>query len=78
MLKLVLTFVFLLFIAVRPNPLQTGRSLNDVGIYGLEEACVRQGGLCLRIEDCDPDNLVRVPVVLCPKQRHLGVTCCYV
>ncbi|KPJ04423.1 hypothetical protein RR46_00448 [Papilio xuthus] len=43
----------------------------------MEEPCVRQGGLCRRIEDCDQDNLVHMRGVLCPKQRHLGVECCY-
>lgn len=48
-----------------------------VSIIELEEPCVRQGGLCLRVEDCDPSNRLQMRVSLCPKQHHLGVECCY-
>lgn len=39
---------------------------------------MRQGGICVRIEDCEPENLVTMQVDLCPVQRHKGVSCCYV
>ncbi|XP_037299754.1 uncharacterized protein LOC119190829 [Manduca sexta] len=78
MLKLVVPFVFLLVVSVQANPLQSRSSLKDQhAIFELEEPCVRQGGLCQRIEDCDPANLVTAHALLCPKQLHLGAVCCY-
>lgn len=47
-------------------------------VHELEESCVRQGGLCVMKSDCPPENIVFLSGTLCPKQQHLGVTCCYV
>ncbi|XP_039764150.1 uncharacterized protein LOC120636653 [Pararge aegeria] len=41
----------------------------------LEEACVRQGGLCQPKNECG--ELAQSQVDLCPLQKHLGVECCY-
>ncbi|KAF9804874.1 hypothetical protein SFRURICE_007777 [Spodoptera frugiperda] len=46
-------------------------------VHELEESCVRQGGLCVMKSDCPPENIVFLSGTLCPKQQHLGVTCCY-
>nr|XP_026500818.1 uncharacterized protein LOC113404201 [Vanessa tameamea] len=61
------------------NPLQTRSTLpvEPVSIIALEEACVRQGGICVRIKDCLPGNRMQMKSSLCPLQRHLGVECCY-
>ncbi|CAH2103876.1 unnamed protein product [Euphydryas editha] len=47
-------------------------------IMVLQEDCVYQGGLCVPISECEPQNLVRTPLrgLLCNKQS--GLECCYV
>ncbi|XP_014366370.1 U-scoloptoxin(19)-Sm1a-like [Papilio machaon] len=66
----------LLLVTVDAVPLERA-PMELINFITMEEPCVRQGGLCRRIEDCDQDNLVHMRGVLCPKQRHLGVECCY-
>ncbi|XP_069364840.1 uncharacterized protein [Maniola hyperantus] len=50
----------------------------QITIIWLEEPCALQGGMCMRSEDCDPGNWVRIQADLCPTQKHLGIGCCYV
>ncbi|KAF9406443.1 hypothetical protein HW555_013188, partial [Spodoptera exigua] len=54
-----------------------GVVLQATTVHELEESCVRQGGLCVMKSDCPPENIVFLSGTLCPKQQHLGVTCCY-
>ncbi|CAH0703459.1 unnamed protein product [Spodoptera exigua] len=68
---IVFAFFALLVVAVRSNPLPFET------VHELEESCVRQGGLCVMKSDCPPENIVFLSGTLCPKQQHLGVTCCY-
>ncbi|CAH0716051.1 unnamed protein product, partial [Brenthis ino] len=79
--KTVFAFAMLILIVpwVTTTPLQSRSTtpLELVSIIELEEPCVRQGGLCLRVEDCEPDNLVQMKGILCPMQSHMGVECCY-
>ncbi|XP_059055373.1 uncharacterized protein LOC131849340 [Achroia grisella] len=79
-------FVFaMVLIMVATTPLQSRGpgfqgsryNLTEVSVISLEESCVRQGGICMRVEDCAPENVVGVQVVLCPNQHHKGVVCCY-
>ncbi|XP_038216515.1 uncharacterized protein LOC119835638 [Zerene cesonia] len=77
MFKFVLMFSLFVLAAANPTRKRSTTPLELVSVIELEEPCVRQGGLCLRIEDCQPGNLVQMRGVLCPKQRHLGVECCY-
>uniref|UniRef100_A0A2A4JVR2 Single domain-containing protein n=1 Tax=Heliothis virescens TaxID=7102 RepID=A0A2A4JVR2_HELVI len=72
----VFAFFALLLVAVRAIPLTEPRL--DIEVIALEEGCVRQGGICVHTDDCDPNNQVHKGDLLCPAQRHLGVTCCYV
>ncbi|CAH4038452.1 unnamed protein product [Pieris brassicae] len=74
MLKLVIIFTF--FMSLGANPAMK-RASSPVQLIELEEACVRQGGVCLPIQDCDPRDLSQFRGVLCPAQKHLGVECCY-
>lgn len=68
---IVFAFFALLVVAVRSNPLPFET------VHELEDPCVRQGGLCVMKSDCPPENIVFLSGTLCPKQQHLGVTCCY-
>ncbi|CAH0578048.1 unnamed protein product [Chrysodeixis includens] len=75
MLKIVvLSFLALLLVSVTSTPLVPRDTFE---VINLEEPCVRQGGICVRNEDCEPNNLVTLHVDLCPVQRHKGVSCCY-
>ncbi|KAJ8737036.1 hypothetical protein PYW07_000307 [Mythimna separata] len=77
MLKFVVfALVALLLVAVRASPVQQ-KVEQQLQIIQLEEPCVLQGGLCARADDCDPENFPLLGANLCPKQRHLGVVCCY-
>ncbi|CAK1588620.1 unnamed protein product [Parnassius mnemosyne] len=68
----------MLLVRVEASPLQRSSApLELINLIALEEPCIRQGGMCRMIEDCDEGNLVQMRGVLCPKQRHLGVECCY-
>lgn len=77
-MKLLNFFVFalvaLLLMTVEGNPV-TGL---NVQVIELEEPCVRQGGICVRIDDCDPQSSTPFLYELCPRQKHLGVMCCYI
>lgn len=76
MLKVVVFALFaLLLVAVKASPVQQKNV--DLQIIQLEEPCVLQGGLCVRSDDCDPENFPLLGANLCPKQRKFGVTCCY-
>ncbi|XP_069364670.1 uncharacterized protein [Maniola hyperantus] len=59
------------------QPLQSPSTLDTITIIELEEPCALQGGMCMRSEDCDPGNWVRIQADLCPTQKHLGIGCCY-
>ncbi|CAG9782132.1 unnamed protein product [Diatraea saccharalis] len=82
LLKFVLILTAVVMVSANPvltrSPYEGKYNTTVVSVIALEEPCVRQGGMCLRVEDCDPTNVVRMQAVLCPKQRHLGVECCYV
>ncbi|KAJ0183927.1 hypothetical protein K1T71_000350 [Dendrolimus kikuchii] len=74
MIKSVFVIAVLLFATVRASPV-----VNKVAINQFEEGCIRQGGICIRLEECDPTNLVRIgETSLCPLQRNLGAVCCYI
>ncbi|XP_041986886.1 uncharacterized protein LOC121738726 [Aricia agestis] len=45
-------------------------------IVYLEAPCVQQGGICMHVDDCEPQKRVSIKG-LCPRQRHLGAECCY-
>ncbi|CAG4955472.1 uncharacterized protein LOC123705326 [Colias croceus] len=77
MFKFVFMFALFMLAAATPTRKRSTTPVELVSVIELEEPCVRQGGLCLRIEDCQPGNLVQMRGVLCPNQRHLGVECCY-
>ncbi|KAJ8737774.1 hypothetical protein PYW08_000369 [Mythimna loreyi] len=78
MLKVVVFALFaLLLVAVRASPVQHKDLKEALEIIQLEEPCVLQGGLCVRSDDCDPENFPLLGADLCPKQRSKGVTCCY-
>ncbi|XP_046977415.1 uncharacterized protein LOC124543292 [Vanessa cardui] len=64
-------------LAATPLQARSSSPVELVSIIALEEACVRQGGICVRIDDCQPGNRVQMKSSLCPLQRHLGVECCY-
>ncbi|XP_046382483.1 U-scoloptoxin(19)-Tl1a [Ischnura elegans] len=53
---------------VQPRPLPTQ--------YKNEPSCIRQGGLCIKKEEC-PDGHLHPTSGLCPEQAHLGVECCH-
>ncbi|XP_011548374.1 U-scoloptoxin(19)-Sm1a isoform X2 [Plutella xylostella] len=75
---LALTVSVLLFAAVHSNPKgRRSTTPHDMSIIELEEPCVRQGGICMRKEDCPKDYMVNVRAILCPQQHSLGVECCY-
>ncbi|XP_045783901.1 uncharacterized protein LOC123880058 [Maniola jurtina] len=62
------------------RPQRTRRSpstLDTITIISLEEPCALQGGMCMRSEDCEPGNWVRIQADLCPEQKHMGIGCCY-
>ncbi|XP_050361081.1 uncharacterized protein LOC126780540 [Nymphalis io] len=69
--------VFVPMLAGTPLQTRATTQVERVSIIALEDACVRQGGMCVRIEDCQPGNLVQMRGSLCPLQRHRGVECCY-
>ncbi|XP_071444119.1 U-scoloptoxin(19)-Tl1a [Hetaerina americana] len=53
---------------VRPRPLPSQ--------YKNEPSCIRQGGLCIKKEEC-PAGQLHATSGLCPTQAHLGVECCH-
>ncbi|KAM3968604.1 uncharacterized protein ACR2FA_012046 [Aphomia sociella] len=75
--KIVFVFMVVL-IMVAGNPLQISPRLYDSSLTTLEEACVRQGGICMPIENCDPGNLVQLRGVLCSNSYHSVRECCYI
>ncbi|CAG9558708.1 unnamed protein product [Danaus chrysippus] len=80
MLKSGIVCVLLVLVSfVLANPIKVTPPPEElVSIFNLEEPCVHQGGLCLLVDDCESSNLVHLPPrLLCPKQAHLGVVCCY-
>ncbi|XP_045458309.1 uncharacterized protein LOC123668638 [Melitaea cinxia] len=70
---LVFAVLIVLVSMVAANPLQR----DWANIMVLQEFCVLQGGVCLPVDDCEPQNLVRTQLrgLLCSKQS--GLECCY-
>ncbi|CAK1554850.1 unnamed protein product [Leptosia nina] len=77
MYKFVLFIALCMMVSANPTWKRSSSPLELITVIELEEACVRQGGICVRIEDCDPSNIVHMRGKLCPNQKHLGVECCY-
>ncbi|NP_001157389.1 uncharacterized protein LOC114244542 [Bombyx mandarina] len=71
LIQCVFVIVLLMAVTVCSSPLLTQTPFS-------EEDCIRQGGICVRTEECDPDNISTISQFLCPNQAHLGVACCYV
>lgn len=64
----------------------THSSLNDLllifavrgglRMFKLDRECAMVGGICMSVDDCDPEYLSTTKG-LCPSNAHHGVECCY-
>lgn len=78
-LLLIAAFVYACYGAETPPPTvpENGdvvRRYYGVNVYKMEDACARQGGLCVHWDDCQSQTAIKN---LCPANAHRGVECCY-